>query len=88
MHARRSPRRALRLRGVARRDGHAGLRGLWKLLERGRHGTLPNGILYLKGGDLAEELAATGRRWTLYDIARFFDEEFFETKKVVYTPRV
>ena len=61
---------------------------VWKLLERGRHGTLPNGILYLKGGDLAEELAATGRRWTLYDIARFFDEEFFETKKVVYTPRV
>lgn len=61
---------------------------VWKLLERGRHGTLPNGILCLKGGDLAEELAATGRRWTLYDIARFFDEEFFETKKVVYTPRV
>lgn len=61
---------------------------VWPLIGRGRHGTLPDGILYLKGGDLAEELAATGRRWTLYDIARFFDEEFFETKKVVYTPRV
>ena len=37
--------------------------------------------------DLAEELALTGKRWDVYDIARFFEEEFFETKKVVYTPK-
>ena len=43
--------------------------------------------LYLKGGDLAEELALTGKRWYVYDIPRFFDEPFFETKKVVYTPK-
>ena len=60
---------------------------VWNRLERGQHGTLPNGILYLKGGDLAEELALTGKRWDVYDIARFFEEEFFETKKVVYTPK-
>ena len=60
---------------------------VWNKIEKGQRGSLPNGILYLKGGDLAEELALTRRRWTLYDIARFFDEEFFETKKVVYTPR-
>lgn len=60
---------------------------VWPRLERGQHGTLPNGILYLKGGDLAEELARTGRRWTLYAISDFFDDPFFETKKVVYTPR-
>jgi len=42
---------------------------------------------FLKGGDLAEELALTGKRWDVYDIARFFEEEFFETKKVVYTPK-
>ena len=60
---------------------------VWNRLERGQRGTLPNGILYLKGGDLAEELALTGKRWDLYDIARFFEEEFFETKKVVYTPK-
>lgn len=60
---------------------------VWPKLERGRHGTLPNGILYLKGGDLAEELARTGKHWDLYDIHTFFDEEFFETKKVVYTPK-
>ena len=60
---------------------------VWSKIEKGQRGTLPNGILYLKGGDLAEELALTRRRWTLYDISRFFDEEFFETKKVVYTAK-
>ncbi|MDE7005048.1 MAG: 16S rRNA (guanine(527)-N(7))-methyltransferase RsmG [Alistipes sp.] len=60
---------------------------VWNRIEKGQRGTLPNGILYLKGGDLAEELALTGKRWDIYDIPRFFDEEFFETKKVVYTDR-
>lgn len=60
---------------------------VWNRIERGQRGSLPNGILYLKGGDLAEELALTGKRWYLYDISRFFSEEFFETKKVVYTPK-
>ncbi len=60
---------------------------IWHKLRRGQRGTLPNGILYLKGGDLAEELALTGKRWELYDISDFFTEEFFETKKVVYTAR-
>ena len=60
---------------------------IWSKIERGQRGTLPNGILYLKGGDLAEELARTGKHWDLYDIHAFFDEEFFETKKVVYTPK-
>lgn len=60
---------------------------VWPKLGRGQRGSLPNGILYLKGGDLAEELARTGLRWDLYDIRTFFDEEFFETKKVVYTPK-
>ena len=58
---------------------------IWQKIRRGERGTLPNGILYLKGGDLAEELALTGKRWDLYEISAFFEEEFFETKKVVYT---
>jgi 16S rRNA (guanine527-N7)-methyltransferase len=58
----------------------------WPLLRKGQKGTLPNGILYLKGGDLAEELALTRRRWDIYDIQTMFEDEFFETKKVVYTP--
>ncbi|MEF2791962.1 MAG: RsmG family class I SAM-dependent methyltransferase, partial [Alistipes dispar] len=60
---------------------------VWPLIECGERGSLPNGILYLKGGDLAEELALTGKRWYIYDIPRFFEEDFFETKKVVYTPK-
>ena len=59
----------------------------WGLLRKGQRGTLPNGILYLKGGELAEELAATRRKWDLYDIRTMFDDEFFETKKVVYTKK-
>ena len=60
--------------------------GAWPLLRKGERGSLANGILYLKGGDLAEELAATRRVWDIYDIRTMFDDEFFETKKVVYTP--
>lgn len=46
---------------------------------------LANGILYLKGGDLTEELAAY-KTVQLYNLPDFFEEEFFETKKVVYLP--
>ena len=46
---------------------------------------LKNGILYLKGGDLTEELApfSTVQKFNLQD---FYKEDFFETKKVVYLP--
>lgn len=46
---------------------------------------LSNGILYLKGGDLTEELSAFPKA-NQYNLSDFFDEEFFETKKVVYLP--
>jgi len=48
--------------------------------------SLPNGILYLKGGDIHEELneVETKNFPTIYEIPTFFKEEFFETKKVVY----
>ena len=59
----------------------------WPLLRKGQKGTLPNGILYLKGGELAEELAATRRHWDLYDIHTMFEDEFFDTKRVVYTKK-
>ena len=45
---------------------------------------IKNGLLYLKGGDLTEELKEAGRKYQLYNIPDFFEEEFFETKKVVY----
>lgn len=46
-----------------------------------------HGIYYLKGGDLAEELAEAGKRYELRAIGEFFDEEFFATKSVVFLPR-
>ena len=46
---------------------------------------LANGILYLKGGDLTEELAAFPKA-IQYNLSDFFTDEFFETKKVVHLP--
>lgn len=46
---------------------------------------LDNGILYLKGGDLTDELKDFPKA-TLYNLSDFFDNDFFETKKVVHLP--
>ncbi|OXB06111.1 16S rRNA (guanine(527)-N(7))-methyltransferase RsmG [Flavobacterium pectinovorum] len=55
-----------------------------KIKKQHKH-TLKNGILYLKGGDLAEELKDFPKA-TLYDLSTIFEDEFFETKKVVHLP--
>jgi 16S rRNA (guanine527-N7)-methyltransferase len=55
-----------------------------KIKKQHKH-TLKNGILYLKGGDLTEELKDFPNA-TLYDLAAIFEDEFFETKKVVHLP--
>ncbi|MDQ2772835.1 MAG: 16S rRNA (guanine(527)-N(7))-methyltransferase RsmG [Bacteroidota bacterium] len=44
------------------------------------------GLYYLKGGDLAEEIAESGLKAKVTDLSDFFPEEFFETKKVVFVP--
>ncbi len=46
--------------------------------------TLSNGILYLKGGDLSQEITESGLKVTQYYLKDYFDEEFFETKQVIY----
>jgi 16S rRNA (guanine527-N7)-methyltransferase len=46
----------------------------------------PNGYLFLKGGDLKEELQEVRKKYTSFHIIDFFDNEFFETKKVIYMP--
>lgn len=48
--------------------------------------TLDNGILYLKGGDLDEEMNELKRPYSVTNLQDFFKEEFFETKRVVYLP--
>jgi 16S rRNA (guanine527-N7)-methyltransferase len=55
-----------------------------KIKKQQKH-ELKNGILYLKGGDLTEELAAFPNAKE-YNITDFFEGEFFETKKVVHLP--
>lgn len=54
-----------------------------KILATNRHG-LQNGILALKGGDLEEELKSFGSKVTVYPLSKYFDEEFYDTKKVVH----
>jgi len=53
-------------------------------IRKGNAHTLPNGILYLKGGDLESELAPLKAKFKLFDLSDFFTEAFFETKKVVH----
>ena len=53
-----------------------------KIDKRNRDPLRLNGLLYLKGGDLAEELGPLKARLT--SLNEHFDDEFFETKKVVY----
>ncbi|MEZ4947349.1 MAG: 16S rRNA (guanine(527)-N(7))-methyltransferase RsmG [Cyclobacteriaceae bacterium] len=50
------------------------------------HHDMDNGILYLKGGDLEEEMNELKKPYQLFSLTDFFQEEFFETKKVVYVP--
>ncbi|PNW26795.1 16S rRNA (guanine(527)-N(7))-methyltransferase RsmG [Formosa algae] len=46
---------------------------------------LKNGIIYLKGGDLTEELQGY-KTISIYDLKTYFDEDFFDTKKIVHLP--
>lgn len=54
-------------------------------IAKSQHNDLKNGILYLKGGDLSEELQ-NYKTVTLFNLSDYFTEDFFETKKVVYLP--
>lgn len=66
-------------------------RVLWnwthQLINPGSRHEIDNGIIALKGGDLREELNDLGRPHQITDISDYFEEEFFETKKIVYIPR-
>ena len=56
-----------------------------KLIKKDMHNAMPNGVICLKGGDLTEELKK--HKDVLVDnLDVYFDEPFFETKKIVYLP--
>ena len=59
-----------------------------KNVAREQRNALPNGLLCLKGGELAEELKPFHRKAQVCNLSEEFEEEFFETKKVVYIPLV
>ena len=54
-------------------------------IAKEQNNDLKNGILYLKGGDLKDELAVY-KNVKVFELSDFFEEDFFETKKVVYLP--
>lgn len=54
-----------------------------KFLKNNDH-SFANGIFYLKGGDLSEEMKDVKKTIQYFNISEFFENEFFETKKVVY----
>lgn len=52
--------------------------------KKERNHRISNGILYLKGGDLQDELREAKLKTKIFELSDYFSEEFFETKKVVY----
>lgn len=60
------------------------LRWIDKNISGTHKNSLNNGVLYLKGGDLEEEMSEVNYPWKTFNLTQFFNEPFFETKKVVY----
>lgn len=58
----------------------------WVMNSFKKTGLETEGLYYLKGGDLAEELAESGLITQTHELKSYFNEEFFDTKKVVYVP--
>ena len=57
-----------------------------KIKKSGEDMEIKNGLICLKGGDLKEEFSEFKRYFRKYDLSEVFEEEFFETKKLVYIP--
>lgn len=57
-----------------------------KNISKKQKNAITNGIIYLKGGDLTEETAPFKKKIFIQDLAAYFEEEFFETKKILHLP--
>lgn len=53
-------------------------------IKKSDKNSIPNGVLYLKGGDLQEELKTVSQKKYIYNITNWFEEDFFEGKKIVH----
>jgi 16S rRNA (guanine527-N7)-methyltransferase len=56
------------------------------LISKNQRNARPNGIIYLKGGDFSAEIETYKKTIEIVEIPDFFDEPFFETKKIIYLP--
>ena len=62
----------------------------WNKITANGNNALPNGIIYLKGGDLHDEIKSlkiSQKQILIYEIKNFFDDAFFDTKQIVYIQR-
>jgi 16S rRNA (guanine527-N7)-methyltransferase len=57
-----------------------------KNIAKDQHNAMPNGFLCLKGGELQAEIKPYKNKVIVYDLHDYFDEEFFQTKKLIYLP--
>lgn len=57
-----------------------------KNIRKEQQHALPNGLICLKGGELQQEVQPFKHKAMLWNLSEFFEEEFFETKKIVYVP--
>lgn len=55
-----------------------------KNVSKEQRNALPNGLICLKGGDMTEEVAPFKSHFEIWDLKSYFDDEFFDTKKVMY----
>lgn len=55
-----------------------------KNIDKTQQNSLTNGIIALKGGELNREMASMYKICTTWDISKYFEEEYFETKKIVH----
>lgn len=57
-----------------------------KNISKKSFNAMPNGVIYLKGGDLSEEIKPFRKNIFVQELTAYFDEPFFETKKVLHLP--
>jgi len=59
-------------------------RWLKPIIKKGEASSLPNGMLFLKGGDLTDEIKESRKQFHIFELKDFFNEEFFSEKKILY----
>jgi 16S rRNA (guanine527-N7)-methyltransferase len=57
---------------------------VFPLISKQQNNSISNGILYIKGGDIIDELCQLKYHSKIYPISQFFDEPFFDTKQIIH----